>query len=405
MKKILIIYLLFFTTTIFSGTGKINIKNIAKNAIILKFETTNKKQFSQTINSQKNADFEVSSNVGAPDIKDMWVKFVPKEQIIINNQQTKGENLDSRVWSKNINIKNNKTTFVEINYNENQNRFERKVIRNNKTEENFGEIKGKSEGAILEFINISGYEIILHIMLDDKTYTWREPIILKNNNRYVISPGKSGGTTNDLAHMTVEFKNEADVKKHNIRPEKRWWRDIIDIKKDKRTSVIINFDKSNNTFTRTIIRDVIKKIKTNSGKKYVGDYKNLPTYPKTNVLNINKKISEIKLNIAKLESEKIGYLTAKKAAKYTLDAAMYSAIGLNDMAKQASQGLLSLIYIKNATISGSIRNILGGKLPKLEIESEILGKEKTFTLDLDFKNPDNSLKNISELADKTIEES
>ncbi|MBU4269537.1 hypothetical protein KJ644_00875 [Candidatus Dependentiae bacterium] len=399
MNKLIIFIVFFYAIPLFSGTGTIKIKNNTKNNIIIKITTTTDKEYKETIGPKNIFEKNLSRATGTPDIKDMIVEFPDKEQVEIDGHKIKGLHLDYRRWTHNVNIKNNKTTLVEIFYNQDKNRFERTVKLDDKFLEKKSEYIGDSAESAMLFINKTPYKLILHIMVDG-SLEW-ETLELDAYDRYMVWPGKSGGTTNDLDHMAVEFKKPSDVKKS----EKRWWRDVIDNKKNTITTIYIDYDKTNKRFTRSAYRN-LKNIESkveNIGIKFKGDYKLLPTRPNKRQNQIRAEIIALKTKIAALEIEKKSLNISRNTAKIALEQTLFLTLGLSDLAQQASEGMLSLFNIKSAILSGSITDFVQGRLPKLEIDCEIIDKPHHFIVAFDFAHPENTFKSLGNDAGAKFE--
>lgn len=408
MKKIIILLFYFiFISHLHAGKGKIIFENKYKQRILVKIETTNNKKYNKIIGPKDKWELKLSSKVGSPDIKDMWVQFLKNDTFIVNQHKIKGSTLDRRIWTRNINVKNNQTSIVKIFYNEEINRFEREVWRNNKKQEDRFKHLGNITKTEIMFKNISPYTITIRILLTG-ALKWTN-IEMEPNSVYFLQPGTKNKITKNLDHMVLEFAELSELEKNKIKPEKRWWPNTIHNKKNESTIVYIDFDKIAGKFTRYAVRKglIKEQIKTNKDIRFTESYLNLPTRPKTKMLNIETEIAKLYGNIALLEAEKATQQGLKNSTKWVLDKTMFTALGLSNMAQKAATGTLSLINIKNAELSGSIKDLFSGNMPRLLIDCQIAGKEKTFDLKFNFKKPDNLdeiSKKISTQTDKTLQE-
>ncbi|KKP22558.1 MAG: hypothetical protein SZ59_C0005G0023 [candidate division TM6 bacterium GW2011_GWF2_28_16] len=408
MKKIIILLFYFiFISHLYAGKGKIVFENKYKQRILIKIETTNNKKYKKIISPKDKWELKLSSKVGSPDIKDMWVQFPKNDLFVVDKHKMKGSTLDHRKWTRNINVKNNQTSTVKIFYNEDINRFEREVWRNNKKQEDRFKHLGNITKTEIMFKNISPYTITLRIMLTG-SLKWTN-IELEPNSIYFLQPGTKNNITKNLDHMVLEFAKLKELEKNNITSEKRWWPNTIRNQKNESTIVYIDFDKISGKFIRYAIRKGIIKesLKTNKGIRFSESYLKLPTRPKTRMVNIETEIAKLYGNIALLETEKTSQQALKASTKWVLDKTMFAALGLSNMAQKAATGALSLINIKNAELSGTIKDLFSGNMPRLLIDCEIAGKDKTFDLQFNFKQPDNLdtiSKEISTQTDSTLKE-
>ena len=402
MKKLIVFNIVFFTIHLYAGSGTIVVENKTNNNIIIKLETTTGEVYKKNLDPKTSFEKTLSRTIGTPDIKNMSIKFPDNEQVNTGDANINGYYLDYRLWTQNVNIKNDQTTNVKIFYNTKEDVFERSVLLGNKTQEKKGEYEGDSAESAMFFKNKTPYKLILHTMVAG-SLEWAT-IELEPYGHYSIWPGISGLTTNDLGHMALEFKNENDVKKDGLKLEKRWWRNVIDNKRHQVTEIYIKYDKATKRFIRSAYRKNkhIESFGESIGIKFKGDYKLLPTRPNKRQVKIKTDILKLQSEISALEAQKEIQDKSRDAAKWTLEKTLRATLGLSQIAQEASEGLLSIYNIKNAVLSGSIQDIIHGKLPALEIDCEIIGNPQNFVLEFDFAHPENTFKNIGDKTGKSI---
>lgn len=404
MKKTITLLLIILSISqIYCGSGKIKFKNNTHKKIEIKFITKNDLEYSNIINPNDLWIKELSQTLGTPDIEKMWVKFPAGVTIDLNGYNATEKDLDYRYWKKDINIKNNKITTVNINYNKDKNRFERQIYLDGKIIEKNTENIGSPESAEMLFKNETSLNLIIHLMLISEDW---KTINLKPKNIFKIKVGKSNLQTRNVDHMTIEFKDPTKAEKNGFLPEQRWWPDTIKNKKKQQTIVSINYDDVNKRFTRIVYRkdQVKEKLDTNLGTKFTGSYLDLPVRPKQRQLEIISQIAKLESQIILLQGQKATLKATKQAAIWILEKIKLSALGFQKFAEKAAEGLLRLINIKKALWQGSIKEITQGKLPLFHMEYEIIGSPKTMNIQFDFKNPQNTFKEMGDSINSGIQD-
>lgn len=398
------IFTILFSNLLYAGKGSVKFENKTNTKIIIKFITTNNETYEKTINSNNSWRQELSQKFGTPDIEKMWVKFIDGTRINLGDYYAISDYLDYRRWSTKINIKNKQETSVKITYNKDKNQFERMVTRDGEIKEEYLENIGSPAEASMMLKNETNQKITINFKLANTDWITQN---INPKHIYTIRVGKSHQTvTKDLNHMTVEFTNPINAEKNGYTIEKRWWPNTINNKRKQRTIIKINYDKENDRFTRLAFRrgKIRESLNKNIGTKFSGSYLDLPVQPKKQQLDIIQKIAKISGEIGKLEIEKTSIKTAKKVALAGLEGMKLSALGLSNLAEKATKGTLSLINIKNAEFSGSVRAIAKGTFPKLHIDYEILGKPKEINIQLDINNPEKSLEKLGTDINSDVKE-
>ncbi|MFH1461969.1 MAG: hypothetical protein ABIF12_03425 [bacterium] len=403
MKKIIIIlFSILLTSQLYGGSGKVTFENTLNQKIEIKFITADNKEYFKIIEPNNIWITELSQTFGTPDISKMWVKFPPGTSINLGSYKAKEQDLDYRTWKEKIDIRNNKITKVKISYNKEKNRFERQISIDGKIIEDNLQNPGTPVEAELILKNESNFNLSVNLMLLGEEW---QTIILNAKSMFKIRVGRTNIQTRNLDHMTVEFATPQNLQK-SIEPDKRWWPNTIRNKKKQRTIIVINYDDLNKRFTRTAYRKdkAREKLDVNIGIKFSGSYKDLPVRPIGRQLDIINKIANLEAQIIKLNTEKAVIKITKQTTMWLLEKIKFSAIGFSKFAKKAAEGLLRLLNIKKANWSGSIKEIVNGKLPLFHMEYEIIGSPRTMNIQFDFKNPQNTFKEMGDNINSGIKE-
>jgi hypothetical protein len=410
MKKL--IYLIIFiisTNNLFAGKGNIVFVNKTSSNIYVKIETTTQKTFEQKVLPNSSWNLELSRTVGTPDIKDMWIKFSKGTTYKWNEINIPETELDYRKWKQNIDVKNNQTTNVEITYNNELNRFERKITRNGKVVEGNLVHTGKPLKTTLIVENETSYTIKFGYILGHNQ--WQEKQI-KPKSFTTIRVEKTLNITEDLNHMIIEFEYPNSIKKNKLNPDQRWWVKTVNNKRKKQTIVKIKYE--NNKFEREVLRRGLIKERygKEEGLKFSGDFRKLPAQPTEKMAKLWARITNLKNKRFELEVKKNSEKVGIKVAYNLLDAARASALGLNDIAKKieetakkTTQATLSLFNIEEASLTGSAKELSQGKLPALNVNYTILGSERSIdNFQFDMKHPEDAFKELGIAISQFIKE-
>lgn len=157
MKRIILILLIIlFPINIFAAKGCVEFINKTNSiSFKIKFEeaTTNKTRgWYKSLKPGQSRKICTEKTISAPDIKDLWVKVYSKENKYLGTFR----------WSKNINIKNDKTTRIELNWNTKNKNPIRQVYKpgTSKIDEKYGQSLAKKSASEKLIIYNKTYEDI-----------------------------------------------------------------------------------------------------------------------------------------------------------------------------------------------------------------------------------------------------